>query len=177
MFHFGNKKEKIVVTDKVWLSETAKWQACINEAKKNNNTIFVVWFDESFQKLETFFSENNLPTDRIFITRELARNYVQNSQLIFIEHYPLLSKEEELYDKLAIKTITVYSSLDEALFTCFGGDKISNMVKQMGMKEDEAIEHKLISSSIKTAQEKLKAKISFEQSASSQADWFLKNFK
>jgi preprotein translocase subunit SecA len=53
-------------------------------------------------------------------------------------------KEQELYEKLGLTKVTLYSSLDEPLFTHFGGDKITNLVKQMGMKEDEAIEHALI---------------------------------
>jgi preprotein translocase subunit SecA len=47
----------------------------------------------------------------------------------------------------------------------------------MGMKEDEAIEHALITSSIKNAQEKINSKVSFDQTAHSQADWFSKNLQ
>ena len=85
-------------------------------------------------------------------------------------------KEQELYEKLGLTKVTLYSSLDEPLFTHFGGNKISNLVKQMGMKEDEAIEHAL-TSSIKNAQEKINSKVSFDQSGHSQADWFCKNLQ
>ena len=177
MFNFfGKKKEKAVtVADKIWLSEAGKWQACANQAKDNGNTIIAVWFDDSFQKLEMLFSKEGLSIDKIIMARELARNYIENASLIFAEHYPLSAREEELYEKLGLKNVTVYSSLDEPLFNHFGGNKIIELAKHMGMKEDEAMEHKLISSSIKNAQEKIHASISFEQTAHSQADWFLKN--
>lgn len=176
MFHFKKKKERIVVMDTVWLTEQAKWMGCMEAAKKNKDTVFAVWFDESFRKIEKFFSDNNMPTDHIFITRELGHNYIQKPPLIFVEHYPLFYKEEELYQKLALSPVTVYSSLDEPLFIQFGGGKICELMKKMGMKEDEPIGNELISSSIKNAQEKLKNKITLEQYATSQAEWFFKNF-
>ena len=178
MFNFsGNNKSKIAITDKIWLTEENKWQACVQQVKNEKDTIICVWFDDSFQKIEAFFSAHGLPTDKIIPARELARNYIQNNALIFAEHYPLRSKEQEFYEKLGLTEVTVYSSLDEPLFTHFGGDKISNLVKQMGMKEDEAIEHALITSSIKNAQEKINSKVSFDQPAHSQADWFRKNLQ
>lgn len=177
MFNLSNNKNKIVITDKIWLAEENKWEACVQQVKNEKDTIICVWFDESFQKIETFFSSHGLPTDKIITARELARNYIQNNALIFAEHYPLHLKEQELYEKLGLTKATVYSSLDEPLFTHFGGDRISNLVKQMGMKEDEAIEHALITSSIKNAQEKINLKVSFDQSAYSQADWFRKNLQ
>ncbi len=177
MFNFfGEKKQNnIVVKDKVWLCEGNKWKACMNVAKEGKSTVFAVWFDATYRKLETLFSSNGLPADNIFVTRELARNYVQKVPLIFAEHYPLLTKEEELYQKLGLSTVTVYSSLDEPIFTHFGGDKFINLIKQLSMKEDEVLEHPLISSSIKNAQEKIYKAIEFEQSANTPDEWFLKN--
>jgi hypothetical protein len=158
-------------------TEENKWKACVQQVKKEKDTIIAVWFDDSSQKIETFFSSHDLPTDKIITAREFARNYIQNNELIFAEHYPLPFKEQELYEKLGLTKVTVYSSLDEPLFTHFGGDKISNLVKQMGMKEDETIEHAPITSSIKNAQEKINSKVSFDQSSHSQADWFHKNLQ
>ena len=178
MFNFfGKKPSKIVVTDKIWISKEIKWQACINQVMNEKDTIIAMWFDEAFSELETFFSGHGITTDRILLVRELAPNYIRNNQLIFAGHYPLLSKEQELYEKLGLSHVTVYSSLDEPLFTHFGGDKIIALVKQMGMKEEEALENPLITSAINKAQEKIRSQVSFDQSAHSQADWFRKNLQ
>lgn len=172
---FGKKQNRIIVIDKIWLSESVKFQGCLNEAIKNNDVVIAVWFDDTYRKLEKLFLNNGLTTDRIFMSRQLARNHIQNCSLVFAEHYPLLSSEIQLFEKLGLSTVTVYSSLDEPLFTRFGGDKISVLIKQLGMKEEEALEHPFISSSIKNAQEKVEKKITFEQAAKSQNDWFLYN--
>jgi preprotein translocase subunit SecA len=69
----------------------------------------------------------------------------------------------------------IYSAFDEPLLTYFGGDGISDTVKQLGMKEDVPLQHKLITSSIKNAQEKIAGKVTVEQTANSPSDWFLYN--
>jgi hypothetical protein len=37
------------------LIEENKWQACVQQVKNEKDTIIAVWFDDSFQKIETFF--------------------------------------------------------------------------------------------------------------------------
>jgi preprotein translocase subunit SecA len=49
------------------------------------------------------------------------------------------------------------------------------MMKQMGMKEDSMIEHKMISSSIENAQEKIEKKVLTENAANSQQEWIERN--
>jgi preprotein translocase subunit SecA len=176
MFHSLPKKESaITVTDTVWISEEAKWKACLKKITEEKDTILIAWFDTTYNKLENLFLSNNLPTDKIFMSRGLAANHIQNASLIFAEHHPLFLKEEELYKKLGLSHVNVYSSLDEPLFARFGGDKIIGLVKQLGMKADEAIEHPFITSSIKNAQKKISKSVRLEQSATSQSDWLLYN--
>jgi hypothetical protein len=89
MFNLSNNKNKIVITDKIWLTEENKWQACVQQVKNTKDTIIAACFDDSSQKIETFFSRHDLPTDKIITAREFARNYIQNNELIFAEHYHL----------------------------------------------------------------------------------------
>ena len=96
-------------------------------------------------------------------------------KVIFIEHYPLRDKEEDIYQKLGLQNAIVHSALDEPFMKAFGSEKIIDLMKKLGAKEEEAIQHSMISSSIKNAQEKLKKKISFERTCRSQADWIRHN--
>jgi hypothetical protein len=172
---FGKKKSSVTVKDLVWLTEEVKLRAIVNEYKRNNNIVIAAWFDSTYRKLENLFSDNALPTSNIYMVRELASHYLKNNFLIFAEHYPLRNKEDELFESLRLSEVLIYSALDEPLFTYFGGDRITGMVKQLGMNEDEALQHKLIASSIKNAQEKITGKITVEQAANSPSDWFLYN--
>jgi preprotein translocase subunit SecA len=48
-----------------------------------------------------------------------------------------------------------YVSLEDNLMRIFGQDRIANTMRRMGMQEDEAVEHPLISRSIESAQRKV----------------------
>ncbi|MDY6524103.1 preprotein translocase subunit SecA [Acinetobacter faecalis] len=51
-----------------------------------------------------------------------------------------------------------YLSLEDDLMRIFAGDRIVNMMRAMGLTEDEAIEHKMVSRSIENAQRKVEAR-------------------
>lgn len=51
-----------------------------------------------------------------------------------------------------------FLSLEDDLMRIFAGDRVTNMFRAMGLKEDEAIEHKMVSRSIENAQGKVEAR-------------------
>lgn len=51
-----------------------------------------------------------------------------------------------------------FLSLEDDLMRIFAGDRITSMFRAMGLKEDEAIEHKMVSRSIENAQGKVEAR-------------------
>ncbi len=48
-----------------------------------------------------------------------------------------------------------YVSMDDPIMKIFGGDRIKNIVKTLGLKDDEAIQNKMISRQLEGAQEKV----------------------
>jgi preprotein translocase subunit SecA len=67
--------------------------------------------------------------------------------------------------------------MDEPLFKHFGSEKMIPLMKLLGMKENEVIEHSFVSQSIIKGQNKIAAMVSFEQSADSQKEWLERNLK
>jgi preprotein translocase subunit SecA len=51
-----------------------------------------------------------------------------------------------------------YLSLEDDLMRIFAGDRVVGMMRAMGLREDEAIEHKMVSRSIENAQRKVEAR-------------------
>jgi len=175
---FGSLKKKKAgteVIDKIWMTREAKWKGCIKELKSDPEIIFIAWFDETLQQLEEMLVKENLPTTNIIVARQVNSQILKNKKIVFVEHYPLSSKEQSFFDQFNITNVQIFSSLDEPLFKQFGSEKIVELMKQLGMKETESLEHKMISNAIKRAQDKIESKISFDQSARSQAEWFSKN--
>lgn len=170
-----NKESKTKIMDVVWMNETAKWNACLNAFQQSSSTIFIAWFEQTLQHLQSFFNTHSITNTKVFLYRNVTSLTVHNNAVIFIEHYPLHQKEEELFQNLHLTEATIFSSLDEPLFKQFGSDKIIELMRSMGMQETESIQHTLVTTALKNAQEKIAKKISFDQSGRSQAEWFQKN--
>jgi hypothetical protein len=177
MFGLFKKKEATIkVKDKVWMTGEAKLKAFMNEWKKNPEIIFIFWFDESLRQAESFFPRQSNTVPVLLTARETNAFRLQDKKIILAEHYPLQQKENDFFQKLNLQEVEIWSALDEPLFKHFGSEKIIQMMKQLGMKEDEPIEHSMISKAIYNAQEKISKKMIIDQAAQSQNDWLQKNF-
>lgn len=178
MFNLFKKKEtSIKIVDKIWMNESAKIQSIIKDLAKNKETVFIFWFDDTLERVKNILPEKDSSQYSLLNTREAASIHLPVGKLIFAEHYPLPQKEKELFEKLKLAEAEVWSAMDEPLFKEFGSEKIVQMMKQFGMKEDQVIEHNMISKAIHNAQEKIEAKVTLDQMANSQEEWLRKNWK
>ena len=158
-----------MVHDKIWVTEKAKFNACINFKKDNPDLLFVAWFEETKDNLQAYFKDHNIDTEILLVDR-LSLNH-HEKDFIFVEHHPLQAEEHRIADKFAKKEITVLSSLEDPIFRLFGGDRIIDLMKKMGINENEMLEHDMISNSIMKAQEKIAAKSTINAFARSQKEW------
>lgn len=177
---FGKKDDAAgdqVFADRAYVSTAAKMNACAELAKKEPDHLFICWFPETAVRFREFFRQQGLDEDLVLETRHVHTSKLQDKKPIFVEHYPLHAKETELIKNWDKENILVFSALDEPLFKHFGSDKLIPMIKLLGMKEDEAIEHSMVTRSILKGQEKIAELVSLEQPANSQAEWMEKNVK
>ena len=177
-FNFFKKKDSLVnFTDKVYISAIAKKNAIKDLAEKNKDIIFIAWFADTLNEYKAAFKISGLEENRIVDVKIVHSAKINQHTAVMLEHYPLITKEEELVKFWDAKNIDVYNSLDEPIFLQFGGERIIEMIKKMGMQENEEISHSLITKSIRNAQEKLGEKVNIELTASSQEDWIKKNIR
>ena len=167
---FSKKKKGLIVHDKIWATDEAKFEACLALKKADASVLFVAWFEETKNSLHSYFQNNHID-EEIYLADHLGLMQ-QDKNFIFVEHHPLQAEEQRLAAHFGKKEITVYSSLAEPIFQLFGSDRIVDLLKKMGMKENEMIEHNMISNSILKAQEKIAAKSTVNVSAKSQKEWF-----
>jgi hypothetical protein len=173
---FKSKSDSPAVKDIIWMNRNAKWKAIIDEWKKDPSLIIICWFNNTLRELEALFAAESIPAS-LFIAAQVHSSQISGKRLIFAEHYPIVTKEQELFRSLGLSEVIVHSSLDEPLFDHFGGDRIAQMMKQMGMKETESASHKMISQAIVNAQEKIGKKVMVEQMANSQKEWIERNLQ
>ena len=174
MFGLFTNQNRIKVIDKVWMSSSAKWKACAEMAKLDPNCLFIAWFEVTLQQLNDLLANDKA---NILSASEAGPQYVQGRVVVFAEHYPLPKVEQELYQRLGIKEIPVLSSLDEPFFMKFGGEKTIELMKKLGMGENDVIGHSLITKSIRKAQEKIAERATSDIQSSSQHEWFERNLR
>ena len=177
---FGRKEkgdQDSVFSDRIYMNTAAKMSACLALANAEPATVFITWFSDSAKKLKEYFTANGSTGMNIVEAHHGHSALMFNKTVVFAEHHPLHEKEKSLVANWEQKKFIVFSALDEPLFARFGSEKIVSMMKSLGMKEDEAIEHGMVSRAILNAQEKIARSVIMEQSANSQADWMTKNTK
>jgi hypothetical protein len=167
---FGNSGSKLKVIDKVWMSKEAKWNACKSMMHANPACVFIAWFEDTHHELSRIVGDGNVQ-----LAAKIDYEKLRDRMVVFAEHYPLPEQEQALFKTLGLKEIPVTSSLDEPLFKHFGGERLIETIKKLGMKEDEVIGHSFITSAIRNAQEKLERKVRVEKPANSAEQWFVLN--
>ena len=176
---FGKKEDDkdYQFRHRAFMTTAGKMGACARLAKEDPSTLFLTWFSDTNKSFKTFFAENGVDENRVVDARHFHAAQLATHKAVFAEHHPLLTKEEELVKSWNIMNIPVYSAMDEPLFKHFGSEKMIPMMKMMGMKESEVIEHSLVSKSIIKGQEKIAEQVVVEQAAHSQQEWMEKNLK
>jgi len=167
---FGKKDEGAdnhVFVDRAYVTTAAKMNACAALARKEPDRLFICWFADTAVKFKEFFSQQGLDENLITEIHHLYASKLLNRKPVFVEHYPLHTKELQLIRNWDAEKIIVFSAMDEPLFKHFGSEKLIPLMKMLGMKEDEVIEHNMVSKSILKGQEKIAEQVQIEQTADS----------
>lgn len=99
--------------------------------------------------------------------------------VIIAEHYPLLTREQDLLQVVAALPcagqICFHSALTDPLLRRFGSASVQTLFKQLGVDEQTPLSHSLISSALRQAQAKIGKKVDVEFGTRSAVDWFKVN--
>ena len=144
----------VKVIDKVWLSKRAKWRACTQMVSVDASVLLVAWFEETIHELE----KSEGPNGNIVKADHVSYDKTRGRLVVFVEHYPLSSVEQRLFTKLQLKEVPVLSSLEDPLFMTFGGEQTIEIMKRLGVGDEEIIGHSMVTKSIRRAQESIAEK-------------------
>lgn len=96
-------------------------------------------------------------------------------KIIIPEHHPAYSQEQalllHLMPLIPHAQISFFTSLDEPFMKILDSNRIKTALKRMGIKEDENIEHSLVTKSIARTQQKIEKKATTKVIANSQQEW------
>lgn len=189
MFDFLKRKKEINGRDFVWKNETIKYNSLINHINQPNKIILLYFFEDTKQKLETVltdaainYSTSASIASNIWLMKAdtiLHKFSLDNREIIFAEHHPSFAEEKtittHLSEQLDITEITFYISFEDELLKLFGATRILELMDKLGFKDDEMIEHQMVSKSIQNAQQKIDEQVKFPSCSRNRKDWFEMN--
>ena len=176
MFNFLKKKIKpFEVLDICHTTDNAKRNALVNLAKTDNAYIFLCWFSETKSLLEEQFALEGIDLKRLQLAERFVGHSISDNKKLMVEHHPNRRKEELFFEGLNVSKIEIYNSLNEAIFQSANVSSIVDLMRKLGMSDEEPIQHAMISASIKKVQEKFDNVTSDFVNAHSQAEWIRKN--
>jgi len=161
--------------DLIFLSNDER-EKYLFEISQMHDVNIIVWFNNDKKHLEEQISPD-FPNVKVYLYTSFSPEAINpNIPLVFWSRHPLASVEDITMDKLNnIYLLIGMISIDDELIRYFGGERIKNLISKLGHKEGEILEHSIISSSIRKAQEELDKKVDNPVSANSASDWFILN--
>lgn len=154
----GKKSDQPEIRDLVWMTVEAKWKGVAKLLEEDPNQRLLAW---SMQTVDAWsdFSQSypgNLPKAEHM--GRVIPGRLQGENLLLLEHHIYLSEENSFLNDTQASRIWVASSLEDVIMLPFGSDRLMGLMQQMGANADEVIAHKMVSASIRRAQEKMDQK-------------------
>jgi hypothetical protein len=112
----------------------------------------------------------------------LTRSKVSKLSFLFMGHYPLPDRENILLEKISAKlgagfSMSCWMSFEDPLLRTFGSEQMLTLMEKLGLKDDECMEHAMISKSITRAREKIASHMKTEINTTSEVEWFARNVR
>lgn len=102
-----------------------------------------------------------------------------SARIIAVEHYPLAAGDDRLRALAGALPgrgrLQIHAALDDRLLRIFAGEQVGTLLRQLGMKESEAIESPMVTRRIISAQRKIAARATGDEPAESAEEWFRTN--
>lgn len=187
---FKSKQKELLTKDFIWKNEASKYSALMKHLKESEKAIVVYYFDDTKHIAEEFLNsasinystESNSFATKVWLMNAkslLHKSNIENRIIFFAEHHPSFAVEKEIkqhmLNNLGSNEVVFYTSFEDKLMQVFGSERILQIMEKMGLKDDEAIQHTLISSSLEKAQQKIDEQIQFPSDARIRKDWFVLN--
>jgi hypothetical protein len=194
-FLFGSKRRTGVeiLPDQIWMTTEAKFAGLTREAEKRSRSesvaiLLVAHFPDVLERLDEIASGQTwdvpckaVPASRLNKERGSSLGLDESAiiDIIVGERHPLPSVDDRLTEfagELPCRgRVSHHVSLEDAAIKVFTGEGVKNVLKQLGMTEDEAIKSRIVSRRIRQAQQKIEGRAFGSLHARSAAEWLEKN--
>ncbi len=209
MFSFFKKTPKIPeFEEKVWTEKAHKYQALYEDLEKTvaegGKVLIFAHFEKTFEEIcfvlaqmkvnfyqfakgdnTAILSLNQvavLQTNALINANEKSLNAIFSqtyTQFFVIEHFPLLTNDIALLERLAeiapkVKPV-FYISLEDAVLQQFVTEDFKQLLEKMGYRAEESISHSMVSKAIARAQENIEKQAKGNRQTYSAEEWLKTN--
>lgn len=179
--------------DRIWLTKDVKYremkrqvQQSLADSDQYNLVIVLAHFPECLYELEAVLADER-EDERLYLllsedlsrwSQRLPREDV--SALILVgEKHPLPDPDArilEFFKTISERGRVIYHlSLEDAVIRRFTSEKMTAILRQLGMKEEESLQTSMVSKQIRKAQAKLSRKTIGDSRAKSAEEWLTLN--
>jgi hypothetical protein len=188
-------KTRVQTDERIWLTKPAKFagiQRDIAAALADPNgpdAVFVVaHFQNCFDELRSLVTAAGFADGRVLVTLSDSlesrttgslSDQSQNLLMVVGERHPLPSHDDALQQFARTLScqcrIVQHASLDDPLFRLFAGEWVEQVLRQLGMNEDEPIESPMVTRRVRTAQKRIEDRATANHPAHSAEEWLERN--
>jgi len=198
------KPKSVVETDLIWLTKTAKLAGLAVEVKSGGPCLVLAHFPSTLREVQEAFTAIGLDGERIdgqIKATEFLNNpqpgttfaLVQHLQFdepkdategepvrIFVVERHFLRVQDDRVLQFAESLgrpvgVMFFLAMDEPLMRKFAGDWVSNVLRNLGQKETEALKSAMVERRVKAAQAKFAEQARPDEAAESPEDWLDQN--
>ncbi|QDT54195.1 preprotein translocase subunit SecA [Caulifigura coniformis] len=179
--------------DRLWMTADARFEGLRSEAIARSTggadaVLLVAHFPDVLARLDEMVGQRSWAVPcRAVPASDLSRELAFAARLdesavidlLVAERHPLPSVDEELLEfarGLPCRCRMAHVlSLEDPVLKAFAGDRTRDILRRLGMKEDEAIESAMVTRQIRKAQQKIEGRTFGSLRAGSAAEWLAKN--
>jgi hypothetical protein len=191
----GSKAKVQIAEYRIWLTKQAKFAGVQREIAQavadpgGPDVVFVVaHFPDCLDELQRLIAGAQFDGGRVLTTSSEALEgatagaaFSESRRVLIVvgERHPLPSHDEALVEfarRLPCQCRLVqHVSLEDPLVKTIAGPWVQGLLRQLGMKEDEPIESRMVGHRIRTAQAEIAKRATGDAPASSAEAWIEKN--
>ncbi|MCY2988875.1 MAG: hypothetical protein NTY19_13550 [Planctomycetota bacterium] len=185
-----------LLDDLIWLTKHAKFTGisaatarCLNEPARPFAVLLVAHFQDCLEQLQTIIQQGGFDQRSVIAAtaenltgRSAPRLGSDDSQIIEIivaERHPLQAHDTavaEFAESLPCRCRLVHHvSLEDPLMRMFAGEWVQSVLKQLGIKENEAIESRMVTRRLQQAAQRIERQAVSDLPADSAGEWLERN--
>lgn len=191
---FKRLSRQPVATDVVWLNRQARNDGLavrVAELRQHHDpqrfVILTAHFAEGLAELRPIVdavgnpaaADAALASDLPRLTGDWRSDPSWSVEILVLERHPLCERDDSILKFASTlpgrSRVTFYLALDDPLLRTFSSEWVRTVLQQLGMREDEPLESKMVSRRLRAAQKKFAIRMGRELPASSSDEWLRLN--